>query len=156
MINGEQRNLLVVTLKCPKEAGQNRVPIRVEVFSNRTRYCPVTAYIDYMEKVGVRDDFSAAFRVPKSGNAYRHTRFNGVLKNLLEPHISYGTITGHSFRAGMATMMGLAGFTDDEIQARGRWSSSAFMRYIKLGRITKARWADRLNACIEREATRRQ
>ena len=95
---------------------------------------------------------SAAFRVPNSGNAYRHARFNESLKKLLQSHINYGSITGHSFRAGMASLMGLAGFKDEEIQARGRWSSSAFLRYIKLGRITRARWADKLNVCIENVA----
>lgn len=150
IIEGKTREILVVNLKCPKETSITKVPIRVEVFGNSTKYCPVTAYANYVEMVGVKDESSAAFRVPRSGNAFRHARMNESLKRLLQPHISYGSVTGHSFRAGMATMMGLSGFTDEEIQARGRWSSSAFLRYIKLGRVTKARWADRLTACIER------
>ena len=115
----------------------------------------MAAYNRYIEMVGVRDETSAAFRVPRSGNAYRHARMNESLKRLLRPYIEYGSVSGHSFRAGMATMMGLSGFTDEEIQARGRWSSSAFLRYIKLGRVTKARWADRLTACIEQSSVAR-
>lgn len=36
-VGGEPRKLLVVTLKCPKETRQNKVPIKVEVFGNNTR-----------------------------------------------------------------------------------------------------------------------
>lgn len=148
-VGGNSRKLLIVTLKCPKETRQNKVPIKVEVFGNCTRLCPVTAYLNYVEKVGVRVEDSAAFRVPHSGNAYRHSRFNLDLKQMLQPLLKYGSISGHSFRSGMASMMGKAGFDDSEIQACGRWSSSAFLRYIKLGRLTRARWADKLSACIE-------
>ena len=148
-VGGVSKQLLVVTLKCPKETRQNKVAVRVEVFSNRTRFCPVSAYLDYVKKVGVRDENSAAFRVPNSGNAFRHQRLNLELKKMLEPVISYGAISGHSFRSGMATLMGRAGFEDAEIQACGRWSSSAFLRYIKMGRLTRSRWADRLSSFIE-------
>ena len=153
VVEGKSREIIIVNLKCPKETSTNKVPIRVEVFSNRTRYCPIAAYTNYIKLVGVRDETSAAFRVPRSGNAFRHARMNETLKKLLKPYIEYGSVTGHSFRAGMATMMGLSGFTDEEIQARGRWSSSAFLRYIKLGRVTKARWADKLSNCIEAVAS---
>ena len=148
-VGGVARRLLVVTLKCPKETQQNKVSIKVEVFGNSTRYDPVRAYMEYVDKVGVRLESSAAFRLPYSGSAYRHQRFNLDLKKLLQPFLSYGFISGHSFRQGMATLMGRAGFEDHEIQACGRWSSSAFLRYIKLGRLTRARWSDRLAACIE-------
>lgn len=105
-----------------------------------------------MAKVGVRSETSAAFRVPNSGNAYRHQRFNLDLKRMLQPLINYGSVSSHSFRSGLATLMGVAGFEDSEIQACGRWSSSAFLRYIKLGRLTRARWADKLAGCIENSA----
>ena len=153
-VGGVARRLLVVTLKCPKETQQNKVSIKVEVFGNSTRYDPVRAYMEYVDKVGVRLESSAAFRLPYSGSAYRHQRFNLDLKKLLQPFLSYGFISGHSFRQGMATLMGRAGFEDHEIQACGRWSSSAFLRYIKLGRLTRARWSDRLAACIESSAMR--
>ena len=36
IVGGIARQLLVVTLKCPKETRQNKIPIKVEVFGNRT------------------------------------------------------------------------------------------------------------------------
>ena len=45
-----------------------------------------------------------------------------------------GKIRSHSFRSGLATEMGLAGFKDEEIMAAGRWSSGAFRLYCKLPR----------------------
>ena len=41
------------------------------------------------------------------------------------------SLTGHSFRAGLATLMEVAGFSEDEVKAWGRWSSEAFRRYCK-------------------------
>jgi len=111
VVGGQPRQLLVVTLKCPKETKQNKTPIKVEVFSNNTRYCAVKAYIDYTEKVGVKCETSAAFRVPNSGNAYRHQRFNLDLKRMLQPLLDYGSISGHSFRAGRVIYSYLRGIS---------------------------------------------
>ena len=147
-VGGRTRVVLRVTLKCPKETAQNPVPITVEVFGNDTKFCPCKAWDEYVRLVGVKREDSAAYRVPNSGNAYRHQRFNLDLKRMLSPLIRYGSISGHSFRSGLATLMGQAGFGDSEIQAAGRWSSTAFLRYIKLGRVTRARWADKISDCM--------
>lgn len=40
-------------------------------------------------------------------------------------------IGGHSLRSGGATWYAILGFSDDRIQALGRWSSDAFKRYIR-------------------------
>ena len=47
---------------------------------------------------------------------------------------STGKIRSHSFRSGLATEMGLAGFSNQQIMAAGRWSSDAFRTYCKLPR----------------------
>ena len=39
---------------------------------------------------------------------------------------------GHSFRIGKATELALSGIPDHVIQARGRWHSSAFTKYIRI------------------------
>ncbi len=39
---------------------------------------------------------------------------------------------------GIASMLGSAGFEDQEIMATGRWSSRVFERYLKLTRTKRA------------------
>ena len=52
--------------------------------------------------------------------------------------------SGHSFRAGSATSAALAGFSDWEIQLLGRWSSSAYHRYIRASPSLVASFSQRL------------
>jgi len=42
--------------------------------------------------------------------------------------------TSHSFRTGAASMMGVLGYMDDDIKVIGKWSSTAFEKYVKLPR----------------------
>ena len=60
-------------------------------------------------------------------------RFNTELKKLLGKYIDYNKsmFLGHSFRAGFASMMASAGYSDQEIMRQGRWHSSAFSAYCK-------------------------
>ena len=61
-----------------------------------------------------------------------------------------GVIKPHSFRSGVASEMGLRGFTDTEIQAQGRWSSQAFKAYLKLDRIKRLKFTERLAWIIKK------
>ena len=122
-----------------------------EVFSAGGAICPVQAYKKYTELVGVKRMDSAVFRLPWSGEAYKHGRFNNDLKKLLGPHIRYGTVSGHSFRAGLSSLMAGAGFKEEEVQMIGRWSSSAFLRYVKKGRLVRCRYSDRIRKAVVTE-----
>ena len=51
-------------------------------------------------------------------------------------------ILSHSFRSGIPTLMARAGYQDHEIKRQGRWRSTAFLAYCKLGRAS--RWKDQL------------
>ena len=144
MVGKTKKEILEVNLKSPKEAKSNVRGIKVEVFSNKSRLCPIKAFLNYKKVVGVKNLNSAAFRLPRLGLAYRHERFNKDLKVLLSGHLPYGSITGHSFRAGLSTLLGRAGFGDEEIKALGRWSGESFLRYIKSGRMTRARNSDKI------------
>ena len=44
-------------------------------------------------------------------------------------------ITPHSFRIGAATFAATQGYTAQQIQAMGRWKSSAFQRYVRVSSI---------------------
>ena len=106
-------------LKSSKESLSSTRGIVVEVFENPSMFCPVTAYLHYQDLCGTGRQSSPAFRTP-TGWAYRHGAFNDDLKSLLAPHITYGKISAHSFRAGMASLMAMAGLDDELIKAAGR------------------------------------
>ena len=75
----------------------------------------------------------------KNGKLLTIKLFNQILKTLLQEVLAYeeGTISSHSFRAGVASAMARAGYNDADIQRVGRWKSDAFLRYIKLGRSSR-------------------
>ena len=39
--------------------------------------------------------------------------------------------SGHSFRAGLSTILSVLGFSEDQIKSWGRWRSDAYLRYVK-------------------------
>ena len=59
-----------------------------------------------------------------------------------------GVIRPHSSRSGVASEMGARGFSDSEIQAQGRWTSQAFKAYMKLNRLKRLRFTERLSEMI--------
>ena len=58
--------------------------------------------------------------------------------------LPYQNFAGHSFRIGAATAAARAGVEDSKIQAMGRWSSGAFLAYIKTPREELAQFSSRL------------
>ena len=78
-------------------------------------------------------------------------KLNVDLKRLLSPYIPYGKITGHSFRAGLASLLGARGFSEDTKKTVGRWSSAAFKIYVKMTRITRVSVAQSLAVAISAE-----
>ena len=88
----------------------------------------------------------------KPCKSYTGKMFNKDLKSLLESVIDYknmGKVSSHSFRIGITTMLGQLGFSDQEIQAIGRWSSSAFELYIRSPRNVRAKTAMKMARALE-------
>jgi hypothetical protein len=123
-------------LKCPKE---NRVktPTLVDLYENQGPLCPISAFNSW---IGLRHREPALplFRL-EDGTPLTGARMNKVMKNLLGPYTDpkIGFFATHSFRIGIATMLGQAGFEDQEIMSTGRWSSRVFERYVKLARTRR-------------------
>ena len=106
----------------------------VAVFLGKTSdtICPVTALLAYVARRG--DTPSAFFRF-QTGSPLTKTRFVTRLREtLLGVGIPYQNYSGHSFRIGAATAAAQAGIPDSTIQALGRWSSMAFLVYIRTPR----------------------
>jgi integrase len=144
VMDGRQVELLNVRLKSTKTCRAALKGQIVEVFENGTKLCPVRAYKRYREVHGPSKKAMPAFR-DELGWAYRHAQFNTDLKDILGRKIQYGKLTAHSFRSGLATLMATVGYSDEEIKAAGRWSSEAFLAYVKRPKLTRVRIAKRLS-----------
>jgi len=114
------------------------------VFESGGNLCPVTAYRKWA-KVSKPEEGLPLFR-DSNGSSMTARRFNSYLKTLLGDQAERrgGTITSHSFRAGITTIMGTMGFDDEEIKLVGRWSSRAFTIYMKGPRTQRAKIAKKM------------
>ena len=70
------------------------------------------------------------------GDILTATHFNRCLQSLLnhyavELDLASNSWTGHSFRAGLPTLLQSLGFSDEQIKVWGRWASSVFQTYAK-------------------------
>ena len=137
----EEKAVIVVNVKWPKEDRKGAGTV-VEVFETDTDICPVRALQKWWKVAGPREVDMPAFR-RKDGAAFTGGQFNSLLKTLLSKHFDYkvGSISAHSFRSGVTTTLGQVGFSDQELQAVGRWSSRAFEHYVKLPRTKRREMA---------------
>ena len=147
-VKGKKRKIILVDLKSPKESRSNGYNITVEVFDNNGEYCPVKAFEHYVDTYGGLSRRNACFRLRRTGLAYRQRRFNEELKKYFDPIVKYGKVRGHSFRAGLSTLLAEKGFTEKQIITLGRWSSAAYKRYVKNGLLVRARYADKVSSWV--------
>ncbi len=94
--------------------------------------CPVAALLGFL---AARGSGSGPLFRRVDGRVITKVWFVEQLRVVLEsvglPQHQYA---GHSFRIGAATTAALAGVEDSTIQALGRWSSAAFLQYIRMPR----------------------
>ena len=131
-------------LKMPKEDRKGRSTI-VDVYATGGPHCPVRALTKWK---ALNNDWPAgqpAFRwrsgAPLTQNDFRdilNSRLTGFVEN---PADIFCT---HSFRIGMASMLGALGYDDDDVKAVGRWSSRAFEEYLMLPRTKRIAMAKKL------------
>ena len=110
----------------------------VEVFLGATGddICPVAAIRAYANRRGA---IAGPFFRCVDGSPLTKARFvDGVRRALTLAGIPSVGYFGHSFRIGAATAAARAGVQDSVIQALGRWSSPAFLRYIRTPRESLA------------------
>ena len=142
-------SVLQVFLKSPKER-RLKLGIQVDLFSTGSYICPVEAYLKYKQSLGGDLEQDSPVFVTCKKRGYTGADFNRDLKQLLQGRLDYSRvkITSHSFRAGLATEMGKLGYKDDEIQSIGRWSSQAYLTYVKCARLKRMTIARELSASI--------
>lgn len=142
--SGDGIRTIQVLLKSPKE---NRIgnKVIVDVYANGGECCPVRALAKWQE-IGSKSRRRKPAFMLESGKAYTGALFNKTLKECLGKYIPEhkGFVTSHSFRSGLASMLGNLGFSDEDVQAIGRWSSTAFETYMRLPRTKRAAMARRI------------
>ena len=86
----------------------------------------------------------------EDGTLLTAKHLNAVLKTLLVKDVDYegGSVATHSFRAGLTSVMGRLGYSNEEIMRQGRWQSSSFMAYLKLGRAERVEQQYKLASSI--------
>ena len=127
--------LLEVTLKHSKCSKNKSVVI--DIYPTNSDLCPVRAYSKW-SNTRVGSPRLPAFRL-SSGKSLTPYNFNSKLRVWLKDYIDFSvcSVTGHSFRAGIPSILATMGFPDKDIQAAGRWSSRAFELYCKLPRTKR-------------------
>ena len=138
----ENRRVIRVFLKRSKTDQFGR---GAEVFFEVTNdiLCPVSALSAYVSRRGTAQ---GPFFCSATGVALTKARFvEQVRLALTRAGIPITGYSGHSFRIGAATTASQAGVPDSVIQSLGRWSSPAFLRYIRTPREQLAGYSNPLS-----------
>ena len=142
-INLEPVNLLQVRLKTEKTSHSGKHTL-VDVFASEGPLCPVRAFTKWSRnKILTRN--LPLFK-EEDGSPYTCKQFNSYLKNFASKYLNLGdrSLSSHSFRSAMATLMAEMGYTDEELMSIGRWSSRAFEDYIKVPRAKRLAMARKI------------
>ena len=141
-IENNELQILQIKLKSEKtnKTGSHTL---VDIYQSSTQICPMNAFLKWSTHRSCAEPNLPAFR-DETGKPYTGRRFNIFLNDFMETNLPniQGKITSHSFRAGIATLLGTLGYSDEEIKSTGRWSSQAFLEYLKMPRskrLTMAR-----------------
>ena len=123
--------VFIWVLGCCERSKTDQFGRRVEIFVGATggELCPVSAILAYMRVRGVAP---GPFFKCENGLLLTKAPFiGGVRSALARSGVSSEGYYGHSFQIGTATAAARAGIQDSVIQALGRWSTPAFLRYIR-------------------------
>jgi len=106
---------LQLKIKSPKEDKKGR-SIIVDIYQSRGDICPVAAYEKWQAMHPPSEPGLPAFRW-SNGVPLTSRRLNEILKERLAGYLegAESQYTSHSFRTGAASMMGVLGYTDDDI-----------------------------------------
>jgi hypothetical protein len=127
-----QADSVIIKIKIPK----NRTITGevIDLFKVKGSCCPVQSVKKLKMLVGNRPD-SPVFSLD-SGKFLTPPKVNSYLKSLLTPifGVSYGSISGHSFRAGIPSVLSNNPEVarEEEIMSWGRWSSNSYKAYTRL------------------------
>ena len=116
----------------------------IEIYETGLYNCPVKALNRWRTNSNLLESPHIPVFRNATGKCYTGKKLNQKLSDLtkcLDDKIKGGKVTSHSFRAGVASEMCKAGYSEQDIQAVGRWTSSAYKLYLKLPRSHRANLA---------------
>jgi hypothetical protein len=118
-------------IKSPKEDKLNRSLI-VDVFGTGNNICPVKALSKWMATSKLEGEEQPAFRL-SNGKPLTPRRFTAIIRGRLKGYLDDDgkSIAAHSFRIGLASMLAALGYSEKDIKAMGRWSSRAWLLYVR-------------------------
>ena len=137
--------VLQVRLKTEK-TNRTEKPNIVDVYANSSETCPVAAWRKFRVRAFDQVDLPA-FR-KADGSNLTAGNMNKYLKSFNEKYLNVPskTLSTHSFRAGLSTVLGSLGFAEDDIKSCGRWSSRSFELYCKLPRSRRMEMSKKIAA----------
>ena len=106
----------------------------VDVFVGKTdnELCPVAAMLSFLTQRTAKLGFLFQYA---DGRLLTQPRLVDELRKVLSSAgLEAKDYAGHSFRIGAATTVAACGFRESTIQMLGRWSSTAYLTYIKTPR----------------------
>ena len=127
-----------------KQSKTDQLGKGVDVYVGKTGcpLCPIAAVTAYMS---IRGSTEGPFFQFRSGQPLTKSKFTQEIRAVLEAvGLPYKSFAGHSFRIGAATTAAKAGIEDSVIKMLDRWSSSAFLVYVRTPREQLSKFAGRL------------
>ncbi len=112
-----------ISYKCSKN-----VSFVLKVLPTKLTFCPVVLLRKYLH---LRGRGKGHLFVKSNGFPMTGVEFRKVFQSLMSYLNMPGTYSPHSLRIGAATHAAAVGYTDAQIRTFGRWSSTAFLNYIR-------------------------
>jgi hypothetical protein len=124
---------MFITIKASK-TDPFRAGVTIVMGATGHDLCPVAATVPFLSLRGAQEGPLFKF---SDGSFLTRPRFVQEVRSLLTAiGVNATTYSGHSFHIGATTTAAIAGVESHVIQTMGRWSSSAYLAYIRLPRET--------------------
>ena len=151
LVEGSWTRWYGIHLRKPKEFRAGKEGVRVELFSVPAPWNPVEAMDNYRRDNKLGEESGLPVFRWETGENITVKFLNSFIRDCgicLDGYPGEVSLSSHSFRAGIVSMMGAMGFPEALIKSVGRWGGDSWLRYAKSGR--SIRKGDQLN--IQRRA----
>ena len=111
--------------------GETTIAIKV---GHIPAYCPIRSLLEYLK---LRSQTPGPLFLLETGSPLdRATIAKYLSSSLANSGLQSNLFSTHSFRVGRATDLALSGVSESLLRETGRWSSNAFMKYLRFNVFT--------------------